>query len=986
MTESGLPAALWTLTGLQVLNLNLNDIHTLPAGIGSLTNLTELDIYSNGLTSLPDEIGNLNKLTEMVVSLNSLTALPDTFSGLTALRALTLWGNRFTSVPAMLSSLPALDELDIAYNYLDPLAGSADYTAIQALVSGGVSVTYTPQHSYTVTLNRDGGTGANLPKAQYYHGESVTLPSCSKTGFVFGGWDLDGNGTVDAQAGGTAAVVPASVTASSVTYRAVYAHRVTFRTQSFGTVGGGTQDIVQTVNVGQHVSSVPVIAANPGYDVLGWYDGAAKVTEQNILDMDITADKVFVAKYEATGTIHFADNGFYLALAADGADGNGDGFITAAELAEVTALDLTGGSFTSFQEIGGATNLVSLTLGSCSLTVLPDEIGGLTALKALDIGGNPVSDLPAAFANLTGLEMLSLSHCAFTAVPDEIGSMAALTALDVGNNRVSSLPEWLLENDTIETLDLSGNLITSLPVDCFTGMAGLSALDLRGNYLNPGSLPAGLPGFAAAGSQTTYAVSLETLGGSCDPLANNGLFHWSETIGLPAATRDESDFVGWDTNGDGTADTSGAGTASLTPDPPDGYTSYTITAVYISKNPRLSGLTISPGAYISPVFDPQNGECTITLYDYVGSVTISPRKESAKAALLIDGDSANAITVNLVSPSVTQDVIVTVTAEDGSTTKTYTLHVRRAAPVNLALSAMGISAGVTRSPAFSPAVYSYTVLMPPAVGSVTVTATKASAAATVKIDGIAASSRAFAVNPGMTKTVTVVISVPLATDRTKTYTVTLKRGTAVSGFAAAPKLGSYPALSPGGTNRMTFSYRMAGPGAVKIEIYKSRKWVAILSRNEPSAGVKAWAWDGKVTGRYLTAGTYKVRITPSAHGMTGAQASISVKIVKAPSVSWKSYARTFRANGSTLALCTFKVNYPTNAVVQVYNSKKKIVAAVSSIANMPAAKYAAIKWNGKATAGNTAGLKAGALVPAGTYTVRITVGAKYYYKTIKITK
>ena len=359
---------------------------------------------------------------------------------------------------------------------------------------------------------------------------------------------------------------------------------------------------------------------------------------------------------------------------------------------------------------------------------------------------------------------------------------------------------------------------------------------------------------------------------------------------------------------------------------------------------------------------------------------------SSKATCKIGGEALASVEVALASSAESQDVVVEVTAQDGSTTKTYTLHVVRAPAVGLGLTNITVSPSISRSPAFSTSVTAYTGLMPASVGTVTVWATRASTQATVTIDGAQALSRSFSVGLGLTKTVSIVVSSPLTTDKTKTYSLTLKRATTVSGFTAIPKIGTTPALSPGGNNRMTFSYRMNGPGTAKIEVYRSGRWVPILTRAESTAGTKSWAWDGKVSGKYLAVGTYKVRITPIANSITGTAYTISVKIVRYPTVYWKSYARTFRATGTNYTLCTFKVNYPTNATVLVINSKGKVAASVKSFVNMPYGKYYAVTWNGKATAGNTAGLKAGALVPTGTYTVRITVGPRYYYKTIKITR
>ncbi len=1032
LTAAGLPDSLWTMSTLTTLDLKLNSISAIPPEFGNLVNLTELNLYDNGLTSLPDEFAGLTKLRELYLHRNSLTALPASIGSLGSLQTLTLWENGITSLPESFGNLTSLTDLDMAhnnltslpvtfgnligltrlvlnynqltglptnvfsgmaslnrleieYNYLNPLAGSDDRIEL-GKVRAGATVVYTRQKDYAVSLNLNGGTlsGSALAKSRYFHGEQVKLPSAIKTGYVFGGWDADGNGTVDAQGGATVVIAPSPVTSSSVVFKAIFGYTVTFRTDRFGTINGGQSDILTHVNAGAHIAAVPEVAPLAGYEFLGWYNGQTKLTEAQILAMDITSNKVFTARYEAAGTIHFTDAGFGAALISAGTDANADGFVTSAELAAVNSLDLSGGTFSSMEGIGGATALQTLKLGTHGLQSLPAELASLTNLQSLDVSGNPLTALPD-LSGLGVLTTLDISDCAFSALPDSAILPMSLTLINASGNSISSLPAWLSANTALLSLDLSGNLLTTIPDNFFDGMTALLSLDLSGNYLNPEAPPAGLPGFAVMLPQTTYAITLEFDGGTGDALPK-AVFWYGEEIPLPVATRTESIFVGWDMDGDGEADTVGASSASFTPDPPNSATGKTYTAIYISQNPRLAGIGLSAGAYILPEFDPESEGCTVTLYDYVGSVTITPQAASSKAALLIDGEAKQSVNVALATSSESRDVVVNVTAQDGSTTKTYTLHVVRAPFVSLGLTNITVSPAISRSPAFSMSVTAYTGLMPASVGTVTVWATRYSAQATVTIDGVSALSRSVSVGLGLTKTVSIVVTSPLTTDKVRTYTLTLKRATSVSGFTAIPKMGTTPTLSPGGSNRMTFNYSMGGPGTAKIEVYKSSRWVSILTRAESSAGAKTWAWDGKISGSYLPVGTYKARITPIANGITGTAYTITFKIVTYPTVSWNSYAGTFRANGTLYTLCTFKVNYPTNATIQVINSRGKVAAAVKSYVNMPAGRYYAVTWNGKATAGNTAGLTAGALVPIGTYTVRITVGPKYYYKTIKITR
>ena len=124
-------------------------------------------------------------------------------------------------------------------------------------------------------------------------------------------------------------------------------------------------------------------------------------------------------------------------------------------------------------------------------------------------------------------------------------------------------------------------------------------------------------------------------------------------------------------------------------------------------------------------------------------------------------------------------ISVKVTAEDGTTTQTYTVTVTRAAPPassDASLSGLSLS-GVTLSPTFAGDTVSYTASVANGVSSTTVTATKNQAAATVVItpDDADASATGYQVGLNVgSNTITVKVT---AADgvTTRTYTVTVTR-------------------------------------------------------------------------------------------------------------------------------------------------------------------------------------------------------------------
>ena len=168
-----------------------------------------------------------------------------------------------------------------------------------------------------------------------------------------------------------------------------------------------------------------------------------------------------------------------------------------------------------------------------------------------------------------------------------------------------------------------------------------------------------------------------------------------------------------------------------------------------SSDAGLSGLKLEESA--GPAI-PLNPPFAFSLTDYMASVansvsrvTVTPVARSAYATLRYLGGAGNALAdldtlaaghqVDLVEGANT--IQVEVTAEDGATTRTYTVALTRAAQADTdaTLSALELSDG-TLSPLFAPDVTAYTASVPNAVERITVTAVESDSAATVEfLDG-----------------------------------------------------------------------------------------------------------------------------------------------------------------------------------------------------------------------------------------------------------
>ncbi|WP_170114091.1 Ig-like domain-containing protein [Pontibacter mucosus] len=101
----------------------------------------------------------------------------------------------------------------------------------------------------------------------------------------------------------------------------------------------------------------------------------------------------------------------------------------------------------------------------------------------------------------------------------------------------------------------------------------------------------------------------------------------------------------------------------------------------LSSNANLSNLTLS-GTTLSPAFSANTVNYTASVANAVASVTVTPTKADASATVSVNGTvlagGATSRTVNLAVGS--NPISVVVTAQNGTTVKTYTVNVTRAAP------------------------------------------------------------------------------------------------------------------------------------------------------------------------------------------------------------------------------------------------------------------------------------------------------------------
>ena len=224
----------------------------------------------------------------------------------------------------------------------------------------------------------------------------------------------------------------------------------------------------------------------------------------------------------------------------------------------------------------------------------------------------------------------------------------------------------------------------------------------------------------------------------------------------------------------------------------DGTTTktYTVTvtrAPQLSSNADLSNLVLNSGA-LSPVFAPGTLIYSATVANSVASLNVTPTAAEAHATIQVNGTTvASGSASGAIDLNVGENTISTVvTAQDGATTKTYTVTVTRAPQLssNADLSNLVLNSGAL-SPVFAPGTLIYSATVANSVASLNVTPTAAEAHATIQVNGTTAAfgsaSGAIDLNVGENTISTVVTAQDGAT--TKTYIVTVTRAPQLSSNA-----------------------------------------------------------------------------------------------------------------------------------------------------------------------------------------------------------
>ena len=721
------------LSALQNLWLHDNALSSLPSGVFSgLSSLQDLWLHQNALTSLPAGLfTGLSALVDIRLAGNQLTMLPDgLFAGLTSLGTLTLGGNTVDPMPLSVSlakvgenQFKAVAPIGAPFALVLPVssaAGTIDGSASSVTIPAGaaespsVGVSRAPGVIEAVTV--DIGTLPALPGAHsgYVLEKGATLPLAvfpprKSSDTALSGLSLS-HGTLDPvfdpDMSRYTASVPHAVASITVnaTPRISQATLAYFDAddQELADADADTDGHQVSLSSGDNVIKVAVTSED---ETLRRRYTIVMTREDSICDRTDAVVGAIVQAVSGVGSC---------------------GHVTSAHLAGITLLDLSGQGITSLQsgDFMGLPALQTLHLNDNQLTELPAGIFSLLdALETLSLADNRLESLPVAvFSRLSALRFLYLNANRLDSLPN--GTLYGLSKLEVlrlQNNRIGSFRANAFSGlSSLEELLLSDNELTSLPAGVFSGLSALQTLQLHSNRLStlPDGLFAGLTnlGTLTLESNTVnpmpLSVSLEKAGNNQFkavaptgavfalelPLSvsSGGEIEGSaDSITIPAGAVESMSLSVTRVAGAGSAVTMDIGTLPSLPSAHSGYelekdTSLPLTVLPSlgSAETRLSDLSLSDGT-LDPVFDPDTSRYTASVPHAVASITVTPATSNQNAAAAFhDGSDAALPDADAntdghqVSLSSGENVIkVVVTAENGTSVRTYTLVMTRQASI-----------------------------------------------------------------------------------------------------------------------------------------------------------------------------------------------------------------------------------------------------------------------------------------------------------------
>ena len=495
--------------------------------------------------------------------------------------------------------------------------------------------------------------------------------------------------------------------------------------------------------------------------------------------------------------------------------GNTDGILTAAKFSQpcYMRIDKTGTGYIAEWGLGGASRIRKIALAGYSLKgTLPQ---GLTFDSTTGTISGTVSntfttktDTVTAF-NTSGFSttIITFTYQQFSSVSTLINLVPSVGSLDPAfvsttNNYVDSVSNAAktitltpTATDINSTITVNGKpVVSGTPSDQIPLAVGPNIITTVVTAQDGVTTKTYTVNVIRAPDSNANLIGLAVSKGTLSPVFNSGIVAYMDTVSNATTS-----ITATPTDSDSTATITVNGKPVVSGTPSDQIplaigpniittvitaqdsvtkNTYTVNVIRApSPDANLIGLTVSKGT-LSPVFNSGIKAYTDTVYNATTSITATPTDSDSTATITVNGKPVVSGTPSDQIPlAIGPNIITTVvTAQDGITTKTYTVNVIRAPGSNANLIGLAVSKG-TLSPAFNSGIMAYTDTVSNATTSITATPTDSDSTATITVNGKPVVSGTpsdqipLAVGPN------IITTVVTAQDgiTTKTYTVNVIR-------------------------------------------------------------------------------------------------------------------------------------------------------------------------------------------------------------------
>ncbi|OYU54621.1 MAG: hypothetical protein CFE25_15125 [Chitinophagaceae bacterium BSSC1] len=379
----------------------------------------------------------------------------------------------------------------------------------------------------------------------------------------------------------------------------------------------------------------------------------------------------------------------------------------------LTSVGVSGASITSLSGTGASYNVVVNTgTGSGSIT--------LNLANATGLSPSVSTSLPYAG------EVYTIDKTAPTVVTQgrtvllNISGTGSVTAalIDNGSNDASGVASLGLSQTSFTCANIGSNTVTLTVTD----NAGNSATGTATVIVSDNIVPVVVTQNRTITIGNTGTATVSAL------QINNGS---SDACGVASLGLSKSSFTAADL---------GANTVTLTVTDinNNSNTGTAIVTVLASSTADLTSMLLSAGT-LSPAFASGTTSYTASVANNISSITVTPTRTQANASIEVRVNAGVYASVTsgtasgLLSLNVGANTIdVRVTAQDGTTQKTYSTTVTRAASNNADLSSMILSNGIL-TPVFASGTTVYTASVANNISSITVTPTRSESNASIEV-------------------------------------------------------------------------------------------------------------------------------------------------------------------------------------------------------------------------------------------------------------